>query len=246
MQNQNQNQNQKPNELNKNLAAVCITVILASIIISGAILFNKSKTGNSGNNNVAQQQPIQAVADINKVTIAGNPFVGDANAKVVVAEWFDYQCPFCKKLDQEAISQIVTDYAKTGKVKVVFKDYQFLGSDSQSAGLAGRAVWEVAPDKFYEWHEAMFEKQDSENSGWGSKADILALVKSLGIDSVKVDQLMATKAQEYQKAIDADKAEGTSFGINGTPGTIIGKQLISGAQPYSAFKAAIDQVLAGK
>ena len=45
--------------------------------------------------------------------------------------------------------------------------------------------------------------------------------------------------------MDDDKAEGTSFGINGTPGTIIGKQLISGAQPYATFKAAIDQVLAG-
>ena len=54
---------------------------------------------------------------------------------------------------------------------------------------------------------------------------------------------MTSKAAEYQKLIDADKAEGTSLGINGTPGTIVGKQLISGAQPYASFKAAIDSQL---
>ena len=144
------------------------------------------------------------------------------------------------------MTQLMNDYVKTGKVKVVFKDFQFLGPDSQTAGLAERAVWEVAPDKFYTWHKAMYDKQDNENGGWGNKTDILALTKSLGIDSAKVEQLMTSKAAEYQKAMDADKAEGGAFGINGTPGSIIGKNLISGAQPYSAVKQLIDLALEGK
>ena len=102
------------------------------------------------------------------------------------------------------------------------------------------AVWEVAPNKFYDWHKTMYAKQ---GSGWGSKEDILALTQSLGINSNRVDNLMTSKADEYQKFIDADKAEGTAFGIRGTPGTIIGKQVISGAQPYATFKSAIDQLL---
>ena len=162
----------------------------------------------------------------------------------MIAFWSDYQCPFCKKAEQEVVNQIYDDYVKAGKVKIVYKDYAFLGADSVTAGWAARAVWEVAPNKFYAWNKAMFEKQDDENSGWGNKADILALTNSLGIDSAKVDQLITTNVQSYQKAMDDDKAEGTSFGINGTPGTIIGKQLISGAQPYATFKAAIDKALA--
>jgi len=144
------------------------------------------------------------------------------------------------------MTQLMKDYVNTGKVKVVFKDFQFLGPDSQTAGLAERAVWEVSPDKFYTWHKAMYDKQDNENGGWGNKADILALTKSLGIDSVKVEQLMTSKAADYQKAMDADKAEGGAFGINGTPGSIIGKNLISGAQPYAAVKQLIDLALQGK
>ena len=233
-----------------NNLSIPLAIVVAGILIAGAVFFGLR--GSGGSNTVAAgvgtqpQQPQGQVADITKVKTAGEPFIGNPNAPVVVAEWFDYQCPFCKRFESDAVAQLMTEYIKTGKVKLVFKDFQFLGPDSQDAGLAARAIWEVAPDKFYDWHKAMFEKQDSENSGWGSRADILALAKTLGIDSVKVDQLMTSKATEYQKEMDADKAEGSAFGINGTPGTIIGKQLISGAQPYSAVKQLVDLALQGK
>jgi protein-disulfide isomerase len=116
-----------------------------------------------------------------------------------------------------------------------------------TAGLAARAVWEIAPDKFYEWHRAMFDKQDDENAGWGKKEDVLALTRTIaGIDVPKVEQLMTDHAAEYQSAIQADGTEGSSMGIDGTPGAIIGKRLLVGAQPYDQFKAAVDAALAGK
>jgi protein-disulfide isomerase len=234
----------------QNNLSIPVAIIIAGILIAGAVYLGTSKGANTvAVNNPQGQQAAQqqgVAVDVSKVKIAGEPFVGNPNARVVVAEWFDYQCPFCKRFDSDALAQLMTDYIKTGKVKLVLKDFQFLGADSQTAGLAGRAIWEVAPDKFYDWHKAMFEKQDSENSGWGNKTDILALAQSLGIDSVKVEQLMTSKAAEYQKAMDADKAEGGVFGINGTPGTIIGKNLISGAQPYAAVKQLVDLALQGK
>ena len=226
-----------------------LAIVIAGALIAGAVYFGTSKNSTTAGNNQPQQVAQQLagqVADITKVKTAGNPFVGDPNAKVTVAYWFDYQCPFCRRFEEDAISQLMDDYVKAGKVKIVFKDFQFLGPDSQTAGLAERAVWEVAPDKFYTWHKAMYDKQDSENSGWGGKVDILTLTKSLGIDAVKIEQLMTSKVAEYQKAMDADKAEGGAFGINGTPGTIIGKNVISGAQPYAAVKQLVDLALQGK
>ena len=210
----------------------------------GKIIFPQgflTDTSSSDSNQPTNQGP-----DINNVNTENDPFIGKADAAVVMAYWFDYQCPFCKKTEQEIVSKLISEYVNSGKLKIVFKDYAFLGSDSTTAGLAANAVWEIAPNKFFEWHKAMFEKQDNENGGWGSKADILALTQSLGIDSSKIGQLMASKEAEYQKEMDSDKAEGTSFGINGTPGSIIGKQLISGAQPYETFKASVDAVLGGK
>ncbi len=187
-----------------------------------------------------------ASVDISNVNIKGQPFIGKANAPTTIAYWYDYQCPFCKRSEEEVLPQVMKEYINTGKVRLVYKDFQFLGPDSQTAGVAGRAVWEVAPDKFSQWHKAMYDKQDNENSGWGSKADILALTTSLGINTAKVEKLMTTKADQYQKAMDADKAEGNTFGVSGTPSFIIGKQLIVGAQPYASLKVAIDEALNNK
>ena len=203
----------------------------------GRLLFPEALKMDPGDS----QQSGKKTVDINDVNIKGQPFYGDINAPVIIVEWSDYQCPFCKKIEQETMPQLIEDYVNTGKVKIVYKNYQFLGPDSQTAGLAARAVWEVAPNKFYDWHKSIFEKQDGENSGWGNKADVLALTKSLGIDSAKVGQLMTSKATEYQKAIDDDKAEGAAFGINGTPAFIIGEEIISGFVPYTTLKKAVDE-----
>ena len=226
---------------------IATAIIVASVIISGTILYTNSNGGLTNNNGNSGQAPSPSAPtiDASKIKTEGVPFIGNANAPVIVAEWYDYQCPFCKRFN-DTMDQVITEYVNTGKVKILFKDYQFLGQDSQIAGLASRAVWEVAPDKFYQFHSAMFDKQDDENGGWGKKEDILDLIQSLGIDSAKVNQLMTSKAQEYQKLIDDDKSEGSSFGINGTPGTIIGGQLLSGAQPYESVKQLIEIALQEK
>ena len=228
-----------------NNLSIPIAIVIAGGIIALAVYFSTNKQS-IPKTTITSQQPTTKNVDIYKVKTVGEPFVGSPIAPVTVAYWYDYQCPFCKRFEDDVITQFMKDYVKTSKIKIVFKDFQFLGSDSQTAGLAARAVWEVAPDQFYEWHKAVYEKQDNENSGWGNKTDILLLTKNLGIDAVKVGELMTTKATEYQKMMDADKAEGSGFGINGTPGTIIGKNLISGAQPYSAVKQLIDLALQGK
>lgn len=256
---QNTTQNHKPSEpLNKNLAIICGTIIVICLIVAATVLYKGSNPSNSaGNNNgntasnnvpsQQQQQPNQT-ADISKVNIANSPFVGNANAPVVIASWEDYQCPFCKKLEQDSMSQIMTDYVNTGKVKIVYKDWQFLGADSNTLGQWGRAVWEVAPNKFGTWHKAMFDNQGQENTGWATHDKILSITTNAigSADANKASALVASKGGDYLKAMAADKAEGTAFGINGTPGVIVGKQLIVGAQPYAAFKVVIDEVLNGK
>lgn len=194
----------------------------------------------------AAAQPTQATANVNikDVSTDGEPFIGNANAPVILAYWMDYQCPFCKQFETSTVPTLLDKYVKTGKLKIVFKDFEFLGPDSETAALAERAVWETNPSAFQAWHSAMFEKQDSENSGWGNKDDIIALTKTIpGLDGNKVSTLMDQNKDKYQKEIDADKAEGSKFGISGTPGFIIGTQLIVGAQPADTFTQAIDAQL---
>lgn len=236
----------------QNKLSTPIAIIIAGIIIAGAVLWG-TKTNSNAPVAIAQQQAQAQVApqvavDISKVKTDGEPYVGKVDAPVAIAYWFDYQCPFCKQNEETTMPQIVKEYVDTGKVKIVFKDFQFLSEDSQRLGKVARAVWEIAPDKFYQWHKAVYDNQGTENTGWATDAKILSITTSVlgAADAQKAMQLAIKNADTYQKEMDADKAEGGAMGINGTPGTIIGKQLISGAQPYTAFKQAIDLALKGK
>jgi len=222
-------------------------VIIAGVVIAGAVIF-ANRFPAQPTAATQPQQPTAQAADVSKVKIDGEPFIGNANAPVTMAYWYDYQCPFCRRNEEDTMPQIVKNYVDTGKLKIVFKDYQFLGPDSQTLGKFSRAVWEVAPDKFYQWHKAVYDNQGTENTGWATQEKIVSITKGvLGMtDTNKVVQLVASKGDVYQKEMDADKAEGTAMGITGTPSTIIGKQLISGAQPYSVFKQIIDLTLQGK
>lgn len=216
-----------------------IAVVVGALIIAGAFAFGSgTKKADDG------AQPAQTV-DIKDVKTQDSPFVGDPKAPVVVAIWFDYQCPFCKQLEQNVTSQVYEQYVKTGKVKIVFKDFQFLGKDSDTDAEFARAMWEAYPDKFYDWYKAMFDAQDEEgDKGFGNLASVQALTAKIpGVDVAKVTKLMTDKKTQYDAAISADRAEGQAKGINGTPAIIIGNKLLSGAQPLSAVTSLIDAQL---
>ena len=223
-----------------------IAVLLGCIIIAVAFAF--------GRGGMAPKDGDQPVAvDIKDVKADTSPMIGDKNAPVTMAVWFDYQCPFCKQFELTTMPDIYENYVKTGKVRVVLKDFQFLDEysknparkeDSMTAALFGRAIWDAYPDRFYDWFKAVAEAQDAEFDGFGDKASIEALTRTIpGIDTDRVLSLMESKKDEYEAAIKADRDEGQSLGINGTPSMIIGTQLLSGAQPFATIKGLLEAEL---
>ncbi len=215
-----------------------IAVLLGAIIIALAFAFG------TGTERPAPGEEAGA-ADISAVEFGDAPVLGSASAPVTMAVWFDYQCPFCKRYELETMEQVYENYVVTGKVKVVLMDYQFLGPDSDDAALFARAVWEAYPERFHDWYKAVMTAQDEEHGGFGNTDSIVTLTKSLGgIDTDRVLALADQKKAEYQADIAAARQEGSSIGINGTPGTLIGTKILSGAVPYTQVSAALDAELA--
>jgi protein-disulfide isomerase len=223
-------------------------ILVAGLMIAIGLFFGLAGGKSAG----IQGQPEPRKVDAKEVKTAGVPFIGKENAPLTMAYWFDYQCPFCKAVDvghpqiptQPSMPMLIKDYVETGKLKIYFKDYAFLGPDSMAAAEYKHAVWEMYPDKFYEWHEAMFHAQDEEHGGFGNEESILALIKKIpGMDANKLKALVAQKKSQYDADIAAEQQEGAKFGIQGTPGFIIGKQAIDGAVGPEQFKAAIDSQL---
>jgi len=91
----------------------------------------------------------------------------------------------------------------------------------------------------------MYEKQDAEgDQGFGDEASILALIKTIpGMNADTLKALVAKNKDAYTADMNADKSEGSSFGVQGTPAFITGTTFIDGAQPLANFKSAIDAQL---
>lgn len=211
-----------------------VSVVVAGLLIAGAVIWNGSR-------------PVDSAAPTQEGTVSteGAPFIGNANAPVTIASWSDYQCSFCKKFEVETLPQIVKDYVDTGKVKIVFMDLTFLGSDSNTAAVYGRSVWKLYPSQYFAWRMAMYVAQDEgQDMGFGDETSIDKLNATIaGIDATKVAADVKANKNTYEAQINVDKTEAQKVGINATPSFVIGKEVIKGAYPYATFQAAIDATL---
>jgi len=215
-----------------------IAVVVAGLLIAGAVLWNGSRSATAPTGTSA------AAADIKNIKTDSDPFIGKVDAPVTIVEWSDFQCPFCKNFELNTLPQIIKEYVDTGKVKIMFMDFAFLGNDSTTAGEYNRAVWKLYPDAYFAWRTAVYNAQDAENSGFGNAASIDKLNATIaGIDATKVAADVKANTSAYRAQMEADKAEAQKIGINATPSFVIGTQVIAGAYPYATFQSALDAVL---
>lgn len=178
---------------------------------------------------------LAAIAD-NQDALINNPadyFVGPADAPVTVVEFFDYRCGFCKRSAQWAM-ELPEKY--DNKVRVVFKEYPILSTESEKAALAAIAAGKQ--DKYLEMHLALMELDNG--SGFGPD-QIDAAAESVGVD---VDVMRADmKSIEVQKAVADAKSLARTLNITGTPNFIVGTEMVSGADTQSV-EALIESALA--
>lgn len=216
-----------------------VAVVLAGLFIAGAVVWNGSHPVAGTTTGVA---PTPSV-NIKNVQTTGEPFIGNPNAPITIAEWSDYQCPFCKQFELTTLPQIIQNYVNTGKVKVVFKDFAFLGPDSMVDAEYARAVWALYPAKFLDWRTALYSQEPQENT-MNTSANLAFLLRVTGsvtgIDVNKIKAAVTANQTTYDAAINADRTEAQNFGINATPSFVIGTQMIAGAYPYATFQAAIN------
>ncbi|MEV6692145.1 thioredoxin domain-containing protein [Micromonospora sp. NPDC051196] len=170
----------------------------------------------------------------------GDPVaLGEPDAPIVVIEYADFQCPFCGKHARETAPRLIREYVDQGLVRIEWRDLPYLGDESRAAAAAARAA--AAQGKFWEFHDALYAKQRRVNSGALNDAALRDIASQLGLDLARFDADRASAVT--REAIDQDRREAASMGLTGTPAFIVGDTPIIGAQPYEAFKQAIDKQL---
>jgi protein-disulfide isomerase len=156
------------------------------------------------------------------------PVAGNADGDVTIVEWFDYNCPYCRKLEPE-LQQVVHD---DGKVRLIWKDWPILGPTSVVA--TRMALASKYQDKFIKAHEAMM--------GVSSKLTeprIKELLSGAGVDMDRLDRDLATNAKAIDAIIARNNAQAEAFGFKGTPSFIVGKFRVPGILTMEEFGQVI-------
>jgi len=151
---------------------------------------------------------------------------------VSMVEFYDYACGYCKKAQT-----IVDELLKSdNKVRVIYKDFPILGEPSQEMSKVSIAVNIVAPNSFRKFHDTLMKTNER------GKSAALKAVKTAGIDVKKVEDALKNEKDKIEKVLQDNLSLGSSIGITGTPGFVIGEELIPGAMDVGVFKEKINSI----
>lgn len=171
----------------------------------------------------------------------GDPLAqGRVDAPVVMVAYSEFQCPFCGKFARDTEPTLVRKYVDRGVLRIEWRDFPYLGDESQTAALAGRAA--ALQGRFWQFHDALFADQQPVNGGRITPAFLAGVATRAGLDGDRL--LTDMKRPELAAAIRSDSLEGQSLGVTGTPAFIINGQPVIGAQPTSVFEQVIDAAAA--
>jgi protein-disulfide isomerase len=213
-------------------------VVVAALAVVSVISSPGSKQSSQANDPAVEMQKARQSA---ARRVPGDPLaMGSPTAPVAIVVWADFQCPYCGQFTKESEPTLVNRYVKTGKARLEWRDFAFLGKESTSAAIAARAAGRQG--KFWPYHDLLFAEQHPENSGALTTSYLVGLARRLGLDTARFQADMADPALAKQAA--ADQAAGTALGVNGTPTVLVNGQLVSGAEPLSTYQQAVDAALA--
>jgi protein-disulfide isomerase len=177
----------------------------------------------------ADEQKARAAIDENYEAIAmspDDPIAGNESGDVVIVEFFDYRCPYCRRVVDPLMQTIKED----GNIKLVFKEFPILGPDSVVAARAALAA--KRQDKYVDFHRALMESETRVSS-----ENLFTIAKSVGLD---IDRLKADmELPEIASQIKDTYGLADALGIGGTPAFIIGKELVPGAITMDEIKRRV-------
>jgi protein-disulfide isomerase len=174
----------------------------------------------------------------------GSPILGDPNSPITLVEFGDYQCHYCNVFFQTIEDDIIKNYVKTGKVKMIFKDYNIIGPDSINASHGAHCANEQG--LFWEYHDILYSNWTGENNGWASPRNLTIFAEEVNADMDKWTQCMNEKSHAI--TINESNDDARALELTGTPAFFVinseGKvSKLFGAQPFEVFKKIFDNQL---
>lgn len=218
------------------------SIIVAGLMISGSIIYLVGSKNNPTPAPDASNNPSAQVADIRSLLSPGSDDVilGDPKAPNTLVEYGDYQCPWCGRFANEVEPLLINTYVKTGKVKVIYRNFPFLGPESFAA--AGAAECAKNQGKLWAYHDAIYREEDKdkvENNGNLNQDLFVRIAAEIGLDKTQFNTCLSSN--KYQDKIKGEVDAARKVGVNGTPALFLNGTQIGG---YIDFPTLDSQVKA--
>ncbi len=227
--------------------SLVIGAIIASITITLVIFgFNSSS-----NEIELSMEPTPKIDQIGpeKITMDtflsnGSPILGDPDAPITLVEFGDYQCHYCNVFFQSIEKDILKNYVNTGKVKIIFKDYNIIGEDSVKASQGAHCANDQG--LFWEYHDILYSNWTGENNGWASSENLAIFAQQIGLNMNKWSECM--NKGSHSQIILKSNDDARTLQLTGTPAFFIINSegevsKLFGAQPFEVFKKIFDEQL---
>jgi protein-disulfide isomerase len=173
-------------------------------------------------------------------SLADGRAIGSARAPVTVEVWSDYQCPFCQRFATTWEPALAEKYAADGRIRIVYRDFAFIGDESIQAAAAARSAEQQG--KYWQYHDYLFANQNGENKGWFAGSRLVGIAQALGLDVGAFDAARSDAAMK--QAVLAETAQGRALGVTGTPTLVIGGEARTDIKTYDQLEAAVEAALA--
>ncbi|MBM3770104.1 MAG: thioredoxin [Acidimicrobiia bacterium] len=170
-----------------------------------------------------------------QIDAAGRPTRGPNGAPIEIVEFSDFQCPFCLSAfpTVQKVLQIYGD-----KIRFTYRHYP-LQNHPNARPAAEASACAAEQGKFWEYHDRLFTDQSKLSQG-----DLRQHAAALGLNAINFNDCLESK--RFARQVDEDVDAGNKVGVNGTPAFFINGRILSGAQPFDAFKRIIDEELAAQ
>ncbi len=211
---------------------IALGVVAAGVVVLAVLIYLVTRPSPLDVKNVSTFQPAGA---------SGTAWGGTKDqAKVVIVEYSDFQCPFCGRHALNTIPLLEKRYASNSAVRYEFHPFAFIGPESQDAAAA--ALCAAEQEKFWPFHDTVFANQNGENEGTFAKANLKKIAQAVGLDMGKFNECF--DSGRMMAEVNNYLSEGQKQGVQSTPTFYINGQQILGALPAQDFYNAIDQALA--
>lgn len=170
--------------------------------------------------------------------------MGNPEAPVVVREFSDFQCPYCKVFHDSVLPKLISDYVESGKIRFEYSHFIIIdtnigGTESRRAAEASECANEQG--EFWDYYNILFTNQKTEGSGVFSDDHLKTLAKMLGLDTTQFNSCLASG--KYADQVAADEKLATSYGLNGTPSILVNDTVVQNPMDYTQLQTAIEAAL---